>query len=105
MNCLASTIVEHKTGMKPRFTCYFSCPCGAESSLSDDVLETERALTGEPLPFAPATQVLSVGPLGVHVTLRPGAAATGFVALLDEGGKKKKTNKTKLYILAHKGSV
>lgn len=97
MNCVASTIVEHKTGLKLGFIffCYFSFPNGVEFSLSDDVLEAESALAGEPLPFAPAAQILSVGPLGVHVTLCPGAAATRFVALLDEGRKKKSC------ILAH----
>lgn len=76
-------------GKKLRFIFfyYFSFPNGVEFSLSDDVLKAECALARQALPFAPAAQVLSVGPLGVHMTLCPDAAATRFVALLDEEKK------------------
>lgn len=51
---------------------------------SYDVLEAESALAGEPLAFAPAAQVLSVGPLGVDVALRPGAGTARPVARLEQ---------------------
>lgn len=53
-----------------------------EEFISYDVLEAESALAGEPLAFAPAAQVLSVGPLGVDVALRPGAGTARPVARL-----------------------
>lgn len=52
-------------------------------SLLDDVFEAESALAGEPLAFAPAAQVLSVGPLGVNVALRYCTGTTCFVACLE----------------------
>lgn len=51
----------------------------------DDVLEAEGAVAGEPLPLAPAAQVLPVGPLGVDVALRLGAGAARLVARLERG--------------------
>lgn len=45
----------------------------------NDVFEAESAVTGEPLAFASTTQVLSVGPLGVHVPWCYCAHAPGFL--------------------------
>ncbi len=56
-------------------------------SLLDDVFEAEGALTGEPLAFAPATQVLPVRPLGVNVALCYSAGTTGLVACLERNEK------------------
>lgn len=53
--------------------------------LLDDVFEAERALAGQPLAFASAAQILSVGPLGVNVALCYCAGTTCFVARL--GGR------------------
>lgn len=51
---------------------------------SDDVFETERAIAGEAFPFAPPTEVLAVGPLGIHVAHLHGAGAPRLLAALGE---------------------
>lgn len=48
----------------------------------DDVFEAESAVAGEPLAFASAAQVLSVGPFGVDVALRYCTGTACFVASL-----------------------
>lgn len=46
----------------------------------NDVLETERAVTGQPLALAPPAEVLTVRTFGVHVTWRSRAHAPRLVA-------------------------
>lgn len=54
------------------------------SSHSDDVFETECAIAGEAFPFASPTEVLAVGPLGIHVAHLHGAGAPRLLAALGE---------------------
>ena len=54
----------------------------APDVLLDDVLEAESAFAGEPLAFASAAQILSVGPLGVDVALCYRTGTACFVASL-----------------------
>lgn len=53
-------------------------------SHSDDVFETKCAIAGEALPFASPTEVLAVGPLGIHVAHLDGAGAPRLLAALGE---------------------
>lgn len=52
------------------------------------VFEAERAVTGQTLAFAPATQVLSVWPLWIDVALCYCTGTTCFVASLEEAETK-----------------
>lgn len=65
---------------------FYSCDTGKSSvdASLDDVFEAESAIAGESLAFAPATQVLSVGPFGVNVALCYCTGTACFVASLEE---------------------
>lgn len=69
------------------------CIEGFSRTDSDDVFEAERAVTGEPLAFASATQVLSMGSFGVNVPLRQGTGAAGFVASLENKRRMRRSSK------------